>query len=408
MRPRPLPCPLAVLAVLAGLATSRADDAGTRLPMTLNDGDRVAFVGATFVERDASHGYIETAMTARWPGRSLLFRNFGWSGDTVFGEARARFGPASEGFTLLREHLEVFAPTVVLVSYGANEADLGAEGLPRFREGLNAMLEMLGGSGARLVLIAPLDQEALGPPLPDPQQRNASLAEYRDVLRQVGEARHIPIIDLTDWQRSRQGPPLTYNAIHLTPRGAWEVSAELVRRWLGEAPRWSVKVDANGRIDATGTTVSETARTATGLRFRALDACLPPASAPEGGSSLSAMLAVPGLAPGMYTLRMDGEPLATASAEDWAKGQPLSGPAFTAQTEELRAAIAAKNVLAFHRWRPQNETYLYGFRKHEQGQNAREVPRFDGLVTEQESRIATLRQPRIHTFELQRDGAPTP
>src|SRR5262249_53574959 len=49
------------------------------------------------------------------------------------------------------------------------------------------------------------------------------------------------------------------------------------------------------------------------------------------------------------------------------------------RAEELRQAILKKNELFFDRWRPQNETYLFGFRKHEQGQNAKEIPMFDPL-----------------------------
>ncbi|WP_075088186.1 hypothetical protein [Verrucomicrobium spinosum] len=37
--------------------------------------------------------------------------------------------------------------------------------------------------------------------------------------------------------------------------------------------------------------------------------------------------------------------------------------------------------------RPANETYLYGFRKHEQGQNAAEIERFDPLVTAEDDKI---------------------
>ena len=58
----------------------------------------------------------------------------------------------------------------------------------------------------------------------------------------------------------------------------------------------------------------------------------------------------------------------------------------------LRSAIIEKNTLFFHRWRPQNETYLRGFRKHEQGQNAKEIPLFDPLIAEKEKEIATLRK----------------
>lgn len=53
----------------------------------------------------------------------------------------------------------------------------------------------------------------------------------------------------------------------------------------------------------------------------------------------------------------------------------------------LRSLIAEKNELYFHRYRPQNETYLRGFRKHEQGQNAKEIAQFDALIAQAEKRI---------------------
>ena len=51
----------------------------------------------------------------------------------------------------------------------------------------------------------------------------------------------------------------------------------------------------------------------------------------------------------------------------------------------LRSAIRKKNELFFHRWRPENWTYLFGFRKQEQGQNAVEIPQFDPLIAEWEA-----------------------
>ena len=68
---------------------------------------------------------------------------------------------------------------------------------------------------------------------------------------------------------------------------------------------------------------------------------------------------------------------------------PESGPQRAAY-EQLRGAILAKNELYFHRWRPANNTYLFLFRKHEQGQNAKEIPMFDPLVAEREQEIAKL------------------
>jgi hypothetical protein len=55
--------------------------------------------------------------------------------------------------------------------------------------------------------------------------------------------------------------------------------------------------------------------------------------------------------------------------------------------EPIRELVAAKNELFFHRWRPTNETYLFLFRRHEQGNNAVEIPQFDPLVAAAEGRI---------------------
>lgn len=53
----------------------------------------------------------------------------------------------------------------------------------------------------------------------------------------------------------------------------------------------------------------------------------------------------------------------------------------------LRQEVMRKDELFFNRWRPQNETYLFGFRKHEQGQNAKEIPMFDPLIEAADGKI---------------------
>ena len=59
--------------------------------------------------------------------------------------------------------------------------------------------------------------------------------------------------------------------------------------------------------------------------------------------------------------------------------------------EPLRKAVIAKDFLFFNRWRPQNETYLFGFRKHEQGQNAKEIPMFDPLIANADKKLIELK-----------------
>ena len=72
---------------------------------------------------------------------------------------------------------------------------------------------------------------------------------------------------------------------------------------------------------------------------------------------------------------------------------PGTGRLESFSDDELRRAIAHKNMLFFHRWRPANETYLFLFRRHEQGNNAVEVSQFDPLVDAAEARIHDLVRP---------------
>ncbi len=79
-----------------------------------------------------------------------------------------------------------------------------------------------------------------------------------------------------------------------------------------------------------------------------------------------------------------------------AKGRNLAEP--------LREAILRKNEWFFHRSRPANMAYIFGFRKGEQGQNAVEIPKFDAFIAAEEQRIAQLRSlsPDVRVPELPR------
>ncbi len=63
----------------------------------------------------------------------------------------------------------------------------------------------------------------------------------------------------------------------------------------------------------------------------------------------------------------------------------------TPQSGALRKIIRRKNKLFFDRSRPQNMAYIFGFRKHEQGNNAVEIPKFDPLIAVEEKKIAARR-----------------
>jgi lysophospholipase L1-like esterase len=376
-------------------------------PFPFADGDRVILIGSTLIEREQRYGYWETVLTGRAPDRNIPFRNLGWSGDTVFAEARGEFDPPAEGFRRLKEQVADLKPTVVVVAYGTNEAFAGEAGLPRFLQGLAAMLDMLTQNKPRLVLLAPIRQEDLGRPLLDPSRQNRNIDLYKAALGKVAEQRRCPLLDLDQILGPREGRAgrLTDNGIHLTTYGYWRTAAAL-ERGLGLPPnRWLLEIEGEGKVaTAEGMKVGKVQSGP--LRFQATSAVLPPppppSDAPEGLPRFGdeRTLRIKGLAAGKYVLAIDGNSVATATAAEWAAGVALVGGPDVEQVERLREAIIEKNRLYFLRWRPENDTYLFGFRKQEQGQNAKEVPQLDPLIDKAEAEIAKLRVPVAHTYEL--------
>jgi len=59
-------------------------------------------------------------------------------------------------------------------------------------------------------------------------------------------------------------------------------------------------------------------------------------------------------------------------------------------TTTLLPVILRKNEFFFHRSRPANMAYIFGFRKREQGKNAVEMPQFDPLIAAEEKKIREL------------------
>jgi lysophospholipase L1-like esterase len=387
---------LSTLALL--LCTPAADPSSLKL----NNGDCIVSIGSALIEREQRYGYWEAVLTGRLAGKNIRFRDLGWSGDTVFGEAQAGFGTPADGFRHLKDHVLALKPTVILVGYGSNEAFDGPAGLPHFTAGLNTLLDALAPTKARIVLLSPTRLENADRPLPDASAQNANVRVYTNAIQEIAKKRGALFVDLFDMPAD--SPRVTGNGLHLTPYGYWRTAAMLEHGlgWTGDG--WHVDLDASGKVTGASGVKADTLA-ADRRSFRAVDTTLPLVP-PAGSPSMSArVVRAGGLAPGSYTLLIDGKPNQSAPAEAWSRGVELTAGPELDHAERLRVAIVAKNQLYFHRWRPQNETYLFGFRKHEQGQNAREIPQFDPLVADAEKEIAKLSIPLPHTYELKRDTA---
>jgi len=386
----------------------------------LKDGDRVVFLGATFIEREGQWGYLEAALTARYPDRNITFRNLGWSGDTVWGEARARFGDQREGFNHLTRFLRGASPTVILVAYGHNESYEGEAGLARFDEGMKKLLPVLEETGARIAFISPHQLENKGAPLPNHAKQNENIYLYTDAIAKITAQKGYPFFNLFTMPPCKacevlpgatgdgDGPAmgqsksldLTYNGIHLNDVGYWQVAQTLLAQ-IGEHQAWRARIDGAGKTkEAQGVKIENVKKSDTTASFTATDSTLPVSLAGKLPHP-QRMLALEGMKAGKYELRIDGKAVAqgTAGAQGLLWLAPTAGPSYD-QASQLRELINKKNELFFHYWRPANETYIYLFRKHEQGNNAVEMPQFIPLVEAEEKKIAELRVPKAHQYEV--------
>jgi len=309
----------------------QADHHGKVSTPLLHTGDRVALVGGGLIERARLNGYLESALTlgAGPKVSGLRFRNLGWSGDTVFNDARSYFGKPKEGRERLKKIIAEWKPRVVLLNYGAEVAlssgrawtdestaskrSAGSwdESVAVFLEGYGKMLEEIrkeaGDDLREIVVVAPPPFENLGSPLPDHLENNRRLVKLRDALQTFAKKRIVHFVDLframggDKPEKEASTKAFTHDGLHFTKHGYRELASQL----------------------------------ALGLGYEAI--------------------------------------------------QPDT------RTENLREGIIEKNRLFFHRWRPANETYLYLFRKHEQGNNAKEIPQFDPIIEEREKEIEAIR-----------------
>lgn len=378
-------------------------------PLELRDGERVVLLGNTFIERDGQFGYIETALTSRFPDRQVTFRNLGWSGDTVWADSRGLFDPPAAGYQRMIEQVKSLKPTMIFFFYGGNEAFAGKARLEAFEKQLNKLLDDLKPTGARLVLVTPPPHEQAATPRTSVESINANLQLYSEALAKVAEGRKLPLIDFYTRMKQQQAaekPPLTSNGIHFTAGGYWLAADLLEFLAYQRAADPVVVLSSDGKvITEKGVKVSGVTRTDQGLKFTAACELLPSPVPTEnvGGFARSSSLniIVRGLK-GTYQLKVDGHEVPTKlqTSVDRQGHQTILPHPDLAQAEQLRKTILAKNEFYFYQWRPQNVTYLFLFRKHEQGNNAGEIPQFDPLIEAKEKDIATLRVPKQHTIEI--------
>ncbi|MDF1823802.1 MAG: GDSL-type esterase/lipase family protein [Verrucomicrobiales bacterium] len=320
----------------AVLLTSSLPTVAPAEDLPLQSGDTVVMIGSTLIERARLYGHLEAAlqMAAGLEIEGLTFRNLGWSADSVFADSRSYFGTPQEGRARLAANIEELKPTVVFLAYGTGEAMSVEQGWTNEKDAAEASAA---GLETSLELFIDGYQKKID------AIRNASAGSIRELIL--------------------LSPPPLENLGELLPD----------------------QTQNNRNLASFRDAIAELARK-NQARFVDLFASL-------GGDDFDGSIADPALTDnGVHYTEEGYARLAQALIRELGYDETHFVSSDQEAEKVLRNAIIEKNRLFFHRWRPANETYLFLFRKHEQGQNAKEIPMFDPLIEAQEARIAKARQ----------------
>lgn len=280
--------------------------------LELKDGDRVVMVGGALIEREQQYGYLEVLFHAMFPDRKFTVRNLGWSGDTVWGEARACFGTPAEGYKTLIEQVKAAKPTVLILGYGTSEAFAGKAGVPRFVEQYRKLLKDCVPEGCRLIFLS----------IPHPKHPQVSPRfaqnEYDAAIKAIAQEHKGILVDAYQLFHPWDSRPMSDDGLLPNALGYQKLAQNI---------GFAMTREERARAD----------------------------KEPQ-----------------------DIKPVPVPA------GKPVD-------FEAMRQLILKKNELFFHQYRPQNNTYLFLFRKHEQGNNAAEIPQFTPLIEELDKQINEMK-----------------
>ncbi|GEO05425.1 hypothetical protein AAE02nite_30890 [Adhaeribacter aerolatus] len=369
----------------------------------LKNGDRVVFLGNSLFENDMPYGYLEFVLTTRWPNQNVTFRNIGWTGDTVWGEARSYISSPS-AYDLLIEQLTKAQPTVVFISYGAIEAQEEEEGVARFKQGLNKLLDKIEQLGAKAILLSPIPMMTTETPT-QVAPRNAMLELYATTIAKTAAERSQRYIDIYQPMLAlNKQVKISDNGVHLNETGYYYLATTL-EKGLGLTPRQDsaiINISKNAGESTAPVKIINAGKDKGQVTFTLEPEYLPlplPQIA-EGTADKAQLIKIPGLKKGIYTLTANDDQVITASAAQWKEGVAIRHGASFNQAAQLRDLIFKKNQLFFQQYRPQNRTYILGFRSHEQGRHVKGLEDLNIIIAWLEGQIALTRHPKPMVYQL--------
>ncbi|MAI72359.1 MAG: hypothetical protein CMM01_15805 [Rhodopirellula sp.] len=210
----------------------------TSLPLRLEDGDRVAFIGNMLLERSQYFGYLEALLQMRASKQRITVRHLGWPADAV------DLQPRPSNFAGLMQHLNHERADVILAAFGFNESFAGPEGAEDFASALRTFLNELrssafnGETAPKVVLLSPIANEKVDG-VDAAALNNVNLGIYTEIMRSVAADLEVGFIDVFHPTRKAMDSPgtdLTINGAHLNDAGYRRFSRLVYRGLFQQEP----------------------------------------------------------------------------------------------------------------------------------------------------------------------------
>ncbi|MCX7392795.1 MAG: SGNH/GDSL hydrolase family protein [Planctomycetales bacterium] len=352
--------------ILLVLASSALHSAANEFFFKAND--RVLFLGDSITEQYQYSTDLELYLTTRFPTWNLTFINAGIGGDRAQG-----------GMKRFQEHVLSENPTAITINFGMNDAGYGKfdETLQKpFLDGIEAMLKMAHQAGVRVALVSPnaVDRRV--------QERFRLYLEtqkqFYAPLKMLATNHNATFVDqyaktrsgLEKMEAEQAASVIPFgDGFHTSSNGGLFMAHAILTGMNAPALVSHVRIDATIFGRGTGSNVnncsiSDEAKTDHGVRFDRVDQALPLPVQPEWFSLLPYVnhledlnrygLAVSGLAPGKYSIKIDGVDVAIHSNDELEQGVNLgnvtAGPIYN-QAQNVLEAINAKNKIVHSRFR---------------------------------------------------------
>lgn len=388
----------------------------------LKDGDTVVFYGDSITERHLYSSLTEVYAVTRFPKLNVRFVNSGWGGDTVEGGA----GGTIE--VRLQRDVIAYKPTVVTVLLGMNGGHYRALDETTYKEftgGYEKIVRTLKAAlpQVRLTLLesSPYDDVTRAPLFAGGY--NQVLIRFGQFVSGLGAREKVPVVDLnsavtgilTAVNAKDPSAALEFipDRVHPGPAASLLMAEALLKSWHAPSIVTEAEIDAESlRVVRTiRTQVHAIARSGNTLSWTEDDEALPfPVDWQDPAVKVAAYssdfipaiddepLRVKNLKPGEYTLRIDGQEIATFPAEQFARGINLS----TLDTPMLKQAAEVAKLTNQHidvhvgRWRlVQVPLTEYGLMHY-----GAALADLDALEREVVARQHAAAQPKPHFYEI--------